>query len=221
MSASGRGGGVVGGERRNRGGGGREDEFGADIGHDETGMLLHNMEHHSGFGEGSSPQANDLQGGGSFLFLPSPWTSESVGPSSIAPSIGSIGNMGGAAAGMVGPPGGFLGASWGGAPNHALRTLVEESSGRPSASAGEVDDALSQVKMLREQVLLFFFVTRVIGPRRSLSLNLSDTRVYEPHIRARLLLWVLSPRTQPNLAVAKSHLRAGFLDCRSLEGADS
>ena len=157
MSASGRGGGGVGGERRNRGVGGREDDFGAEIGHDETGNLLHNMEHRSGFGEGSSPQANDLQGGGSFLFLPSPWTSESVGPSSIAPShasMGSIGNMGVGAAGMVGPPGGFLGASWGGAPNHALRTLVEESSGRSaSLSQEEADDALSQVKMLREQVL--------------------------------------------------------------------
>jgi len=32
----------------------------------------------------------------------------------------------------------------------------------------------------------FFFVTLVKGPRRSLSLNLSDTRVYEPQIRARL-----------------------------------
>lgn len=55
----------------------------------------------------------------------------------------------------MGPPGGFLGASWGGAPNHALRTLVEESSGRVDGagrSAGEVEDALSQVKMLREQV---------------------------------------------------------------------
>ena len=32
----------------------------------------------------------------------------------------------------------------------------------------------------------FFFFTLVTGPRRSLSLKLSDTRVYEPHIRARL-----------------------------------
>jgi len=32
----------------------------------------------------------------------------------------------------------------------------------------------------------FFFCTLVIGPRRSLSLQLSDTRVYEPQIRARL-----------------------------------
>ena len=35
-------------------------------------------------------------------------------------------------------------------------------------------------------MLLFFFFTLVTGPRRSLSLKLSDTRVYEPYIRARL-----------------------------------
>ena len=32
----------------------------------------------------------------------------------------------------------------------------------------------------------FFFFTLVTGPRRSLSLKMSDTRVYEPQIRARL-----------------------------------
>ena len=32
----------------------------------------------------------------------------------------------------------------------------------------------------------FFFFTLVTGPRRSVSLKLSDTRVYEPQIRARL-----------------------------------
>ena len=34
--------------------------------------------------------------------------------------------------------------------------------------------------------ILFFFFTLVTGPRRSLSLKRSDTRVYEPQIRARL-----------------------------------
>ena len=34
--------------------------------------------------------------------------------------------------------------------------------------------------------VFFFFVTLVTGPRRSLSLKLSDTRVYEPEIRTRL-----------------------------------
>ena len=33
---------------------------------------------------------------------------------------------------------------------------------------------------------VFFFFTLVTGPRRSLSLKMSDTRVYEPQIRARL-----------------------------------
>ena len=33
---------------------------------------------------------------------------------------------------------------------------------------------------------LFFFFTLVTGPRRSLNLKLSDTRVYAPQIRARL-----------------------------------
>jgi len=32
----------------------------------------------------------------------------------------------------------------------------------------------------------FFFFTLVTGPRRSLSLELSDTRVYEPQVRSRL-----------------------------------
>ena len=34
--------------------------------------------------------------------------------------------------------------------------------------------------------LLLFFFTLVTGPRRSLRLKLSDTRDYEPQIRARL-----------------------------------
>ena len=36
------------------------------------------------------------------------------------------------------------------------------------------------------QTLLFFFFTLGAGPRRCSSLKLSDTRVYEPQIRARL-----------------------------------
>jgi len=36
------------------------------------------------------------------------------------------------------------------------------------------------------QVFFFFFFTLVTGPRRSLRLKRSDTRVYEPHVRARL-----------------------------------
>jgi len=37
----------------------------------------------------------------------------------------------------------------------------------------------------KEPKVIFFF-TLVTGPRRSLSLKLSDTRVYEPQKRARL-----------------------------------
>ena len=32
----------------------------------------------------------------------------------------------------------------------------------------------------------YFFFTLITGPRRSLSLELSDTRVYQPHTRVRL-----------------------------------
>ena len=38
----------------------------------------------------------------------------------------------------------------------------------------------------RRCTLLLFFFTLVTGPSRSLSLKLSDARVYEPQIRARL-----------------------------------
>jgi len=38
----------------------------------------------------------------------------------------------------------------------------------------------------RAEGFFFFFFTLVTGPRRSLSLKLSDTKVYEPQIRARL-----------------------------------
>ena len=37
-----------------------------------------------------------------------------------------------------------------------------------------------------DQVFLFFSITLVTGPRRSLSLKLSDTNVYEPQMRALL-----------------------------------
>ena len=41
-------------------------------------------------------------------------------------------------------------------------------------------------KLLHECFFFFFFFTFVTGPRGSLRLKLSDTRVYEPQIRARL-----------------------------------
>ena len=47
----------------------------------------------------------------------------------------------------------------------------------------------SEVAFVKSQPVLpatFFFFTLVTGPKSSLSLKLSDTRVYEPQIRARL-----------------------------------
>ena len=43
-----------------------------------------------------------------------------------------------------------------------------------------------QLEKEEDEIFFFFFFTLVTGPRRSLSLKLSDTRVYEPQIRARL-----------------------------------
>ena len=40
---------------------------------------------------------------------------------------------------------------------------------------------------------IFFFFTLFTGRRRSLGLKLSDTRVYEPQIRARILTSVCRP----------------------------
>jgi len=48
-----------------------------------------------------------------------------------------------------------------------------------------LSDSIFRTISLSAMLLLFFF-TLVTGPRRSLSLKLSDTRVYEPQIRARL-----------------------------------
>jgi len=48
-----------------------------------------------------------------------------------------------------------------------------------------------EVKMVsssrQEAECFFFFFTLVTSPRRSLSLKLSDTRVYEPQIRGGML----------------------------------
>ena len=43
------------------------------------------------------------------------------------------------------------------------------------------------LKTLRVRRLLFFFFTLVIGPRKTVSLMMSDARVYTPQIRARLV----------------------------------
>jgi len=47
-------------------------------------------------------------------------------------------------------------------------------------------DCADAVELLGREQLLFFFFTLVTGPKRSLSLKLSDTRVCGPQIRARL-----------------------------------
>ena len=55
-----------------------------------------------------------------------------------------------------------------------------------------------------------FFFTRVTGPRRSLSLKLSDARVYEPQIRARLGTTALTLR--PNRLVGSLYSYCSPLD---------
>jgi len=52
-------------------------------------------------------------------------------------------------------------------------------------SAGE-DGTIKWWGALSTLNLLLHFFPLVTGPRRSLSLKLSDTRVYEPQIQARL-----------------------------------
>ena len=47
--------------------------------------------------------------------------------------------------------------------------------------------------------LFFFFIALVTGPSRSLRRKLSDTRVYEPQIRARLGTTALALENLPDL----------------------
>ena len=54
----------------------------------------------------------------------------------------------------------------------------------------------------------FFFFTLVTGPRRSLSLKLSDTRVYEPPILARPSRVKSEPRVHPRNASIPHRIRA-------------
>ena len=54
------------------------------------------------------------------------------------------------------------------------------------AMKGFVATITEQAFQALVQPLLLFFITLVTGPRRSWSLKLSDTKVYEPQIRARL-----------------------------------
>jgi len=73
-------------------------------------------------------------------------------------------------------------------------------------------------RLYRRSGQIFFFFTLVTGPRRSLSLQLSDTRVYEPRTRARLRYTATrrrrqtarpsAPRSRPN---ANTSTRSFFL----------
>jgi len=76
-----------------------------------------------------------------------------------------------------------------------VRNLLQEGlhqlQDRPAAQtvvAGEgfaVAEEKAEKRLLRATQAIFFF-TLVTGPRRSLSLKLSDARVHEPQLRARL-----------------------------------
>jgi len=57
---------------------------------------------------------------------------------------------------------------------------------QPTAAPPPLTIADKVYQMPLPILLFFFFFTLVTGPRRSLSLRLSDTRVYEPRILARL-----------------------------------
>ena len=72
-----------------------------------------------------------------------------------------------------------------------MRTVV----GAPRRGSVEEGVSLRGIRRMRreasvdeawDKVFFFFFFTLVTGPRRSFSLKLSDKRVYEPQIRARL-----------------------------------
>jgi len=62
-------------------------------------------------------------------------------------------------------------------------------------------------------LFFFFFFTLVTGPRRSLSLKLSDTRVFEPYIRARL-----GNHNSPILFSSRSCLSAAKRGGNNFEG---
>ena len=64
----------------------------------------------------------------------------------------------------------------------------------------------------------FSFFTLVTGPRRSLSLNLSDTRVYEPQILARLGTTSISTSQQSAAHPARQHDLDDYDTCPSTSG---
>ena len=74
-----------------------------------------------------------------------------------------------------GPLGGKVASGWAATPRG-------EALGGKVASLKSASDALL---LIASQAFSPFFFTLVTGPRRSLSLELSDRRVYAPQIRAR------------------------------------
>jgi len=62
----------------------------------------------------------------------------------------------------------------------------------PASRGSRTPAARTRCPLNPEPLLSFFFFTLVTGPRRSLSLKLSGTRVYEPPIRARCRAAVVS-----------------------------
>ena len=65
-----------------------------------------------------------------------------------------------------------------------ILSYVQEEAERAEACARELETLREERDVLADKV---FFYSLVTGPRRSLILKLSDTRVHEPHIRARLV----------------------------------
>ena len=56
----------------------------------------------------------------------------------------------------------------------------------PALPSAQLDPIVKPDQTMLLPGTLFFCLSLVTGPRRSLSLKLSETRVYEPQIRARL-----------------------------------
>jgi len=92
------------------------------------------------------------------------------------------------------PPGNGNSNSHGARPVHLIITMIERIRTSRSSALGARPPIGLRVSGFGFWVSgfgfefpgFFFFFTPVTGPRRSLSLKLSDTRVYEPQIRAHL-----------------------------------
>ena len=72
--------------------------------------------------------------------------------------------------------------------------------GRGPPSAG-----MPRERPTRFRPTFFFVSARVTGPRRSLSLKLSDTRVYEPQIRVHQYEPTRSPQAQHRQTTVMNH----------------